>query len=136
VNPVLRVPALVPFLRCPDLRCKQAFIHVESEERFRGLVKCMRKTCQQRWFAEPLERGNVRYQLEETYGDPNIVNDLMIRLNLPDDITEPMFLQIPLSAELWSGYMNDRDRRPRSRTRRLVRLVLDALPLMSNVARS
>jgi hypothetical protein len=69
----------------------------------------------------------VRYQLEEAYGDPDIVNDLMARLNLPDTISEPMFLQIPLSVDLWEGYINDRNSRPRSRTRRLVRRALDAL---------
>lgn len=127
MHPVIQVDALVPTLRCPDRRCRQAFIHAETEEPFRGVLKCVRSSCRQRWFAEPLQRGSVRHQLEESYGDPSIVRDLMERLRLPEFIEAPAFVQIPLNSELWSGYISDRESRPRSRTRRLIRGALDAL---------
>jgi hypothetical protein len=49
---------------------------------------------------------------------------LMIRLRLPERTDDPMFLQMPLTSELWQGYVNDRDVIPRNRTRRLLRALL------------
>jgi hypothetical protein len=126
VNPIIRVEALVPSLRCPDRRCEQPVVYMHSEERYRGLLKCTRPSCptRARWFAEPLEVGDVRPQLELAYLDPQIALDLMQRFRLPPAIAMPMYLQIPLTRDLWSDYLSDRDVRPRSRSIRLIRQIL------------
>lgn len=125
-SPILLVPALVPFLRCPDQRCRRWFGKIEPESRYRGALECLRSGCGCRWFAEPLDRGSIRRQLEDALCDPGIANDLMIRFRLPESIDSAMFLQIPLTGELWDGYVKDADR-TRSRTRRLIARFLDSL---------
>jgi hypothetical protein len=129
MNPIIRVPALVPSLRCPDRRCEQPVVYMHAEERFRGLLKCTRSSCptRARWFAEPLEPGEIRPQLEIAYLDPQIALDLMYRFRLPDAVGEPMYLQIPLTRELWSDYLGDQDPRPRNRSIRLIRNLLTVL---------
>lgn len=119
--------ALAPFLRCPDQRCRQPFVHVETETRFRGALRCVRSSCRQRWFAEPLDAGRLRPQLEQTYEDAAIAADLMVYFRLPEAIVDPMFLHLPLTSDLWQLFINDRASAPRERTRRIVRRALDSL---------
>lgn len=102
-------------------------LNIEPEERFRGIVKCPRSSCAQRWFVEPLDAGNLRYQLEDRYADVRVVRDIMARLNLPAVIAEPMFLQMPIGGELWEGYVRDRDPVARNRTIRLLHRIVDTL---------
>jgi hypothetical protein len=97
---------------------------MRSEQRFRGALKCVRSSCRIRWFAEPIEAGSVRGQLEEAYQDPQIATDLMARFNLPDTIDTPMYLQIPITIELWADYSSDQITKPRSKTIRLLRQFL------------
>lgn len=124
MNVIIRVPALVYSLRCPDRRCGHPFDYVETAMPFRGALKCPVSRCRTRWFAEPLVTGNVRDQLFAFYDDPRIVGDLVRRFRLPELIEQPMYFQIPLSQELWSGYLRNRDAMPRQRIRQLVAAAL------------
>jgi hypothetical protein len=96
---------------------------MRSEARFRGALKCVRSSCRTRWFAEPLEAGDVRRQLEEAYLDSQIVKDLMIRCQLPETIDQPMYLQLPITLELWSDYARVEET-PRTRTIQLLKRLL------------
>lgn len=126
VAPILRVPALSPILRCPDKRCRRTFEHAKIDGRYRGALRCVRTSCRTTWFAEPLEAGSVRRQLEDSFCDSIIANDLMARLRLPESIDCPMFLQIPLTLELWLGYNKDPDSK-NGGARRLLRRALSGV---------
>lgn len=125
MGPVLRVPALAPFPRCPDRRCGQAWTHAETGGPIRGILKCVRSSCRQRWTIEPLDAGSVRAQLEQQYEDVAIAADVMRRFRLPERIDQPMYLQMPIDSQLWSDYVNDKGRSPRHRMVSLVRRILN-----------
>lgn len=132
MNPTLRVPALAEQPRCPDQRCHRIFVSVETEVPLRGLVKCTRKSCEQRWFVEPLDAGDIRAQLLDRYDDAGIVTDLMVRLHLPNWIGRPMYLQIPTSGELWDDYVKSRVAlAPIERTKRFLRQAIGAFVLQT-----
>lgn len=123
--PVLGVDAISTTLQCPRPDCRKSVVQRASSERYRGAIRCEDSRCRTRWFAEPLEAGSVVDQLMVAYEDARIVDDLMRRFRLPASIPSPAFLQIPISLDLWTQYVGDRDV-PRQRDRSLLRRVLSA----------
>jgi hypothetical protein len=102
-------------------------VHAETADPFRGIIKCVRKSCSQRWMAEPLDAGSVRAQLLERFEDAAIADDIMRRFHLPESIDAPAFLQMPLNAELWNGYIDTRHLAARARQRELLNRLVDWL---------
>jgi hypothetical protein len=102
-------------------------VHAETAEPFRGIIKCVRKSCSQRWMAEPLDAGSVREQLLERFEDATIASDIMRRFHLPELIDAPAFLQIPLNSDLWTGYVHSRHLAAVDRQRQLVGRLLEFL---------
>jgi hypothetical protein len=128
MTPVLRGEALVPYLRCPDRRCRQPVINVESGRRYSGALRCIRSSCRQHWFVESLDAGDVRAQLAELWdGNLEWVDYVMRRDHLPSHIDQAMYYQIPLSTELWSGYVSSRGDPEHQRRRHLLTRVFESI---------
>lgn len=67
----------------------------------------------------------MRAQLLERFEDAPIADDIMRRFHLPESIDAAAFLQIPLNAELWSGYIETRHLSGTERQRKLLQRVID-----------
>lgn len=128
---IARLDEYLPFvaeqLRCPRRDCAKPFLAVASEEPFRGALRCLRRTCECRWFVEPLGRGLVRGYLVENYDDVAVAEALIAQLQLPEWIDRPAYLQLPVSGPLWHEYVVGRDGTPRAASLRLLRHALSGI---------
>lgn len=123
-----RFLSLEPILCCPNRRCRLRVFNVDADHGPLGLRCSEKKGCGTKWWATRLQPGNVRAQLladlEGDEGPEEAVIDEMIRMyGLPEEISEPLWWQIPLSGHEWHHYVNERGAGVRKRSLGLLRRI-------------